>query len=288
VYVMDGQLQPVPVGVAGELYIGGAGVGQGYLNRPELTAERFIANPFGEGGDTLYRTGDLVRYRPDGTLQFLERVDTQVKLRGYRIELGEIEAVLERHPLVRQAAVQVREDTPGDARLVAYVVGAGGETLEPAELRSHLQEYLPQYMVPGIFVSLAALPLTPNQKLNRKALPRPEAGTTNANELFAEPATELEQTIAGIWRELLGLERIGVYDNFFDLGGHSLLSMQFIAKLNRSAGIRVEPRDLIMQTLGQLAARYEGAASDDSAGSGLGGLTRRLFGSVRASASGRS
>jgi len=214
VYVLDAHRQPVPVGVAGELYIGGDGLARGYWNRPELTAERFVPDPFSaHPGARLYRTGDRVRYLPDGNLEFLGRLDTQVKLRGFRIELGEIEAVLARQPQVREAVVLLREDTPGDPRLVAYVVPQG-EPLVAADLRAALKQQLPDYMVPAAFVPLPALPLTPNGKIDRKALPAPDAAAY-ANRAYEAPVGEVETTLAQIWADVLTLERVGRHDNIW-------------------------------------------------------------------------
>jgi natural product biosynthesis luciferase-like monooxygenase protein/amino acid adenylation domain-containing protein len=231
VYVLDGLLEPLPVGVLGELYIGGAGVARGYLGRPSLTAERFVSSPFGEG-ERLYRTGDLGRWRPDGELEYLGRTDHQVKVRGYRIELGEIEAALCAHPSVWQAVVVAREDAPGEKRLVGYVVGAEGVAPEAGELRGHVQRSLPDYMVPSAFVALDALPLTPNGKVDRKALPAPE-GRPEIDEYVA-PRTPVEEVLAGIWCEVLRLDRVGVHDNFFELGGHSLLAMRMIVRVGNA------------------------------------------------------
>jgi acyl carrier protein len=225
-------LQPLPVGVPGELYIGGDGLARGYLNRPELTAERFVPHPFSdEPGARLYRTGDLARYRPDGPLEFLGRLDHQVKLRGFRIELGEIEAVLGRHPAVREVIVVVREDVPGDRRLAAYVVPAQAPAPALAELRGFLKAHLPDYMVPSAFVPLEALPLTPNGKVDRRALPAPEGLRPELEAAYVAPRTEVERTIATVWQEVLRLEKVGLHDNFFDLGGHSLLLVQVYSKL---------------------------------------------------------
>ncbi|HEX6037441.1 amino acid adenylation domain-containing protein, partial [Longimicrobium sp.] len=217
-YVLDPARRPVPVGVPGELYVGGAGVARGYLNRPELTAERFVDDPFAPG--RLYRTGDRVRWLADGTLEYLGRLDEQVKIRGFRIELGEIEARLAEHPEVREAVVLAREDVPGEKRLVAYVVGEA----EADALRARLRQSLPEYMVPAAFVPLDALPLTANGKLDRKALPAPE-GDAYARAGYEAPLGEVEAALAEIWGEVLGLERVGRWDHFFELGGHSLLAI---------------------------------------------------------------
>ncbi len=228
IYLLDANLQPVPVGVAGEVYIGSAGLARGYLNRPELTAEKFIPNLYSEQpGARLYKTGDLARYLSDGNIEFLGRTDYQVKLRGFRIELGEIEAVLSQHPAVQHTVVLAREDIPGDKRLVAYVVSdqAG---LTPSELRRFLQEQLPEYMIPSVVI-LENLPLTPNGKVDRQALPKPEVGRLAAGDMV--PQTEVEQTIALVWREVLDVKQVGLHDNFFELGGHSLLMAQLHNKL---------------------------------------------------------
>jgi amino acid adenylation domain-containing protein len=231
VYILDARLQPVPIGVAGELFIGGAGLARGYLNRPELTAERFAVNPFrAESRERIYRTGDVARHRRDGTIDCLGRVDHQVKVRGFRIELGEIESVLERHSAVRQAAVVVREDDPGDARLVAYWASHGaGSTV--GELRRHVGAALPEYMVPSTFVQLAEFPLTPNGKIDRKKLPAPSSERPAVESAYVEPATDLERSISSIWQDVLKIEQVGVRDNFFDLGGSSLLIVQVQSKI---------------------------------------------------------
>ncbi|MCG8591238.1 MAG: LLM class flavin-dependent oxidoreductase [Proteobacteria bacterium] len=224
-YVVDAQLRPQPVGVPGELLIGGEGVVRGYHERPELTRDRFVPDPFsGRPEARLYRTGDLVRYRSDGTLEFLGRIDHQVKIRGYRIELGEIETLLNLHPDVREAVVVVREDTPGDKRLVAYFIAHAGTRVEADALRSALREKLPEYMVPSHFVPLARFPLTPNAKVDRKALPAPEAAQPRRT--VKPPENELQESIAAVWRDALGVDEVGLDDNFFDLGGHSLLAVR--------------------------------------------------------------
>ena len=239
VYVLRDNMQPVPVGVAGELYIGGDGLARGYLNRAELTAERFLPHPFAtQTGARLYRTGDLVRYLPDGNLEFLGRIDTQVKVRGYRIELGEIEAVLLSHPAVRAAVVVAREEEAGDKRLVAYLVGET-ESIAVIELRGYLKEKLPEYMIPSAFVMLDELPLTANGKVDRRALPAPERGRVEAGTEYVAPRTPVEEMVAGIWAEVLGVERVGVDDNFFELGGHSLLATQVISRLKESLQVEV-------------------------------------------------
>ncbi|HEU0076111.1 MAG TPA: amino acid adenylation domain-containing protein, partial [Longimicrobiaceae bacterium] len=234
VYVLDPAGSPVPIGAVGELFIGGAQVARGYLDRPELTAERFVPDPLGrERGGRLYRTGDVVRWLPDGRLEFVGRNDDQVKLRGFRVEPGEIEARLREHAQLREAAVVVREDAPGDRRLVAYYVGAEGVDVEA--LRSHLSTRLPEYMVPAAYVRLERLPLTPSGKLDRRALPAPE-GDAYARRGYEAPAGETEAALAEIWSELLKVERVGRWDHFFDLGGHSLLAVQVISRVRQVLG----------------------------------------------------
>jgi len=251
VYVLDEQLQPLPLGVQGELYIGGAGLARGYLNRPEQTAERFIANPFlekpfiaSESETRLYKTGDLVRYLPDGNIEFIGRVDHQVKVRGFRIELGEIEAVLSQHPKVEQAVVSVQEDELNDKRLTAYVVPNREQTPSVSDLRNFLREKLPEYMIPSALVLLKALPLTPNGKVDRKALPAPDSLRPELEATYVPPRTEVEQTIANIWQDRLDLEKVGIHDNFFDLGGHSLLLIQVHSQLQKLLNRDISITDL--------------------------------------------
>jgi arthrofactin-type cyclic lipopeptide synthetase C len=256
VYVLDAHQQPVPFGVVGEMYLGGVQVARGYLNRPELTAERFLDDPFSDQpGARLYRTGDVARYRADGNIEYLGRNDDQVKIRGLRIELGEIQAHLAHIDGVREAAVLAREDVPGDQRLVAYY---SGEPLEIDQLRSQLLKQLPDYMVPALFVHLPALPLSPNGKLDRQALPAPDPSALQTR-AYEAPIGEVETVIAGIWAELLKVERVGRFDHFFELGGHSLLAVNLVARMRR-AGLSADIRVLFGQpTLAALAAAVGGA-----------------------------
>jgi amino acid adenylation domain-containing protein len=273
-YVLDRELQPVPIGVHGELYIGGAGPARGYLNRPELTADRFIPNPFltampeadpkpyGPSSLRLYKTGDLVRYRPDGNIEYIGRRDHQVKIRGFRIELGEIEAVLVKHPAVRTAVVIAREDVPGDRRLVAYVVpdsATSTEELSATALRQFLQNHVPGYMLPSAVVLLDVLPLTPNGKLDRAALPAPDMNRDEA--VVVAPRTPTEAQLASIWQELLGIEKLGVNDNFFELGGHSILATQLMTRINDAFAVEIPLRQLFEQpTIAGLAGIIEQSA----------------------------
>jgi amino acid adenylation domain-containing protein len=233
VYLLDGQRRPVPVGVAGEVYIAGAGVARGYVNRPDLTNERFVSNPFGAAGSRMYRTGDRARYREDGNIEYLGRVDRQVKVLGFRIELGEIESCLAQHEDVREAAVVVREVSPGDKRLAAYLTThavTAAEQLVP-RLKSYLESQLPEYMVPATWTVLEKLPLTANGKVNHQALPAPDASPLQVD--YVAPQTDTEQRLAAIWRELLQVERVGIHDNFFELGGHSLLAITLIERMRQ-------------------------------------------------------
>jgi amino acid adenylation domain-containing protein len=305
-YILDQHLQPVPIGVAGELHIGGNGLARGYRNRPELTAERFIPDPFSQScGARLYKTGDLVRYRVDGSIEYLERIDHQVKVRGYRIELGEIEAALLRHPAVGEAVVVVQHDANGDKRLVAYLVaeqkqalgatGTSGTDLKgigtshgypaqkeeqaqsasplvlnsPQELRRFLATQLPEYMLPTAFVTLPALPLTLNGKVNRRALPDPDWFLDTAAGTFETARTLTEEILAGIWSDVLRLERINIHDNFFSLGGHSLLATQIIARVRDALQVELPLRTLFQQpTVAKMAACIEERSNDRPATDG--------------------
>jgi amino acid adenylation domain-containing protein len=251
IYILDAQGEPVPVGVAGEVHIASPGVARGYLNRPDLSAERFVPDPFGEPGARMYKTGDLGCWRADGTIEYLGRNDQQVKIRGFRIELGEIEAVLRAHPEVREAVVITREDTQDAQRLVAYIVGEAA----PEALRQHLGSRLPQYMVPVAYVALDALPLTPNGKVDHKTLPAPEGAAFGAA-VHEPPQGEIETLLVRLWSELLGIERIGRHDNFFALGGHSLLAVRLSSRVRAALGLEVPLAELFAQpTLAGYAQR---------------------------------
>ncbi|HYO57773.1 condensation domain-containing protein, partial [Archangium sp.] len=253
-YVLDEGMNPVPVGVGGELYIGGDSLARGYQDQPELTAERFIPNPFsGKPGERLYRTGDVVRWSAGGELEFLGRADRQVKVRGFRIELGEVEVVLAQHPEVREAVVVAREEAPGVKRLVAYVAAHPGQTVHEGELRAFVSRKLPEYMVPAALVVMAALPLTPNGKVDHKALPPP--GDNRAGvEGYVAPRNQNEELLAGIWAELLGVEKVGIHDNFFELGGHSLLSVKVLSHVRAIFDEELAVLDIFEQpTVAQLA-----------------------------------
>jgi amino acid adenylation domain-containing protein len=264
IYVLDAEMRPVPIGVPGELYIGGAGLARGYLHHPELTAQKFVRNPFGdETGrqSRLYKTGDLARYRPDGNLEFLGRLDHQVKIRGYRIELGEIEAALRRHPAVREAVVLAREEISGTKRLVAYVVPKGEQAPARQELRRFLEERLPAYMVPAAFIRLDTVPLTPNGKIDRHALLAPGLARSERETTFLPPRDALELRLASIWENILRIEPVGVQDNFFDLGGDSLQAMHLLAQVEQAWGRKLPLATLVQApTVAQLARvlRHEG------------------------------
>ncbi|HJT03156.1 MAG TPA: amino acid adenylation domain-containing protein, partial [Pseudonocardiaceae bacterium] len=245
VYVLDGRLRPVAVGVVGELYIAGSGLARGYLGRAGLTASRFIANPFGAAGGRMYRSGDLVRWSPGGDLEYLGRADDQVKIRGFRIELGEIEAALATHPGLSEVVVTAREDQPGTKRLIAYLVPATDSVPEPAQLRAHLSQVVPDYMVPAVFITLDELPLGPTGKLDRTALPAPESAGQPVAEYVA-PRTDTERALADIWAQVLGVDRVGVYDNFFELGGDSILSLQVMSRVRVTLDAELSPRALFL------------------------------------------
>ncbi|MCC5615453.1 amino acid adenylation domain-containing protein [Nostoc sp. CHAB 5836] len=247
VYLLDSNLQPVPIGVPGELYVSGDGLARGYLNRADLTNQKFLPNPFQEAGGTrqeagggrLYKTGDLARYLPDGNIEFLGRIDDLVKIRGFRVELGEVEAVLSKHPQINQAVAKVHGKSAREKYLVAYFVPIPGETITVEQLRTFLTEQLPDYMIPSAFVEMESFPLTPNGKVNRRALPEPTTSRPELGQTFVQPRTPTEEILAGIWRDVLGLEQVGIYDNFFDLGGHSLLATQVIALTRKAFGIEL-------------------------------------------------
>ena len=238
IYILDGKQQPVPVGVPGELWIAGEGVARGYWRRPDLTREKFVTNPFAPEG-RMYRTGDLVRYRADGVIDFLGRVDHQVKVRGHRIELGEIEAALMQHSDIRQAVVVLRADNPDDPQLAAYIITSGSEAAAPNALRDFLKQKLPEHMIPVVYVPLEQMPLTPNGKVDRKALPAPQGSRVKAEGGFVPPQNNLERSVAAIWRDILHVEHVGVDDNFFDFGGHSLQVVQVQNRVRETLGIDV-------------------------------------------------
>ena len=263
-YVLDKRIDPVPIGVAGDLYISGDNQARGYHGHPELTDERFVPNPFSNvNGARMYRTGDVCRWLPDGNLQYFGRSDFQVKVRGYRIELGEIEATLDKHPAVRQSLASVREDQPGQQRLVGYVVLRDGSVLEPAALQEHVRESLPEFMVPSAVVILDAFPLTPNGKVDRRALPAPDWSQNATGEKQA-PKDRLELTLIRIWEKVLGVSNIGVDDNYFDLGGHSVLAVRLMAEIEKAVGRKIPLTSLFRgSTVASLAKLLrEGSEAD--------------------------
>jgi hypothetical protein len=261
-HVLDRNRQPVPVGVPGELCIGGVQLARGYLNRPEQTQERFIPDPFSEApGARLYRTGDLCRFSPNGDLEFMGRIDHQVKLRGYRIELGEIEAALEGQPEVQQAVVEVREVGPNNPALVAYVTLANGGEPDPSGLQTALSASLPEHMVPQHWMILPNLPIAPSGKVDRKALPDPERSSRPESD-YVSPDTDMERALAAIWEEVLGIDRVGARDDFFRLGGHSILAIRVASRIRRDLGVELPLRRLFgTPVLRPLAQELEGLAA---------------------------
>jgi acyl carrier protein len=258
---LDQQLQPVPAYTGGELYIGGDGLARGYIGQPALTAERFVPDALGTAsGRRLYRTGDLGGYLPDGRLEYFRRNDHQVKLRGIRVEVGEIEVLLTRHEAVREAIVLAREDLPGDTRLAAYVVPAQTQAPAAGVLRRHLQTWLPDYLVPSAFVFLDSLPLTVSGKVDRRALPAPKGLRQEQETPFVAPSTPTAIELAEIWKQILRIERVGLYDNFFDIGGHSLLAVQLVSHIKAKFGVELPLRDLFgTPVLEAVAARVDEA-----------------------------
>ncbi|MBD2776522.1 non-ribosomal peptide synthetase [Iningainema tapete] len=272
VYLLDRNLQPVPIGVPGELYVSGAGLASGYLNRVDLTNQKFIPNPFEEsgvrsqesGGRRLYKTGDLARYQPDGNIEFLGRIDDLVKVRGFRVELGEVEAVLSKHPQINQAVAKVHGASAREKYLVAYFVPIRGQTVTVEQLRTFLTEQLPDYMIPSAFVEMESFPLTPNGKVNRRALSEPTTSRPELGQTFVEPRTPTEEILAGIWRDVLGLEKVGIYDNFFNLGGQSLKATQVISLTRKAFGIELPLLSLFESpAIAPLAKKIEAASQPD-------------------------
>ena len=265
-YVLNETLNPVSAGETGELYIGGAGLARGYFKQPELTARGFIPDPFSaSGGARLYKTGDLVRYLANGEIEHLGRMDYQVKLRGFRVELEEIEAVLTQHPTVDQCVVIVRQDQPGEKRLVAYLVAVPGSKPKISELLRVARAKLPDYMVPAAFVLLERMPLTANNKIDRLSLPAPDLTRPDLKEEFVAPRTPAEDTLAGIWAEVLYLDRVGVNDNFFELGGHSLLATKVISRVRDTFQVELPLTDIFeSSTVAELAGVIARASREDS------------------------
>ena len=249
----------VPIGVAGGLHIGGIGLARGYLNRPALTAEKFVPNPFSQDpGARLYQTGDIGRHLPDGNIEFIGRRDHQVKIRGYRIELGEIESALIQHPAVREAVVVAHQEALGDTRLVAYLVNEREVSPTAGELRDFLHEKLPEYMVPAVFVTLEALPLLNNGKIDRRRLPASQRSRTDFNKSYVAPRAVTEELLAEIWAQVLGIERVGIYDDFFELGGHSLLATQAVSRIREAFQVELPLRRLFeLPTIAGLAPNIE-------------------------------
>jgi hypothetical protein len=266
-YILDNHLYPVPIGIPGEICVGGVGLARGYANSPDLTAERFIPDPFSaEPNARLYRTGDLARYRSDGRIEFLGRVDHQVKIRGFRVEIGEIEAVLSHHPGVQQAIVVACDDAQGRNRLVAYVIPKKGEVLVAGELRDFLRRELPDYMIPSMFMMLDTFPLTPNRKVDRRALPGPEQRRPELTNPVVQPCTVVQEVLARIWGDVLKLDQVGIYDNFFELGGHSLLATQVISRASEALQVDLPLRAFFENpTVADLAIRISQVQAQKSA-----------------------
>jgi len=259
VYTLDAHLNPVPVGVQGELYIGGFNVSRGYLNQAGLTAEKFIPDPFSKvPGARIYKTGDLVRYLPDGNIEYLARIDQQLKIRGFRIEPGEIESMLAKHPKVQQSVVIAGEDRTGSSHLIAYVVGKDGQVPTSSELKRFLKKHLPDYMLPSVFVRLESLPLTPNGKVNHRALRTAEGLSPQHEAPAVMPENQLEKLIAEIWQDLLQIKKVGLYDNFFEVGGYSLLMVQVHTKLQKVLGQELSLVEMFNYPTVQALAEYIG------------------------------
>jgi acyl-CoA synthetase (AMP-forming)/AMP-acid ligase II/acyl carrier protein len=259
-YVLDQRQQRVPIGVTGEIYIGGAGVAKGYLNRQDLTAERFVPNPFtsdGQSPSRLYRTGDLARFLPDRDIEYLGRIDHQVKIRGFRVELGEIETNLTSHPAIRESIVVAHAQNAATT-LVAYIVTDRDSPPATDDLRAYLRQRLPDYMLPASFISMEEMPLTPNGKVDRKALPEPDTSRPVLTKGYVPPETEIEQRMAEIWQKVLGLEKVGRHDNFFDLGGDSISVMKMMICVSQVLGVETPPKTLFeMPTLADFAGSVE-------------------------------
>lgn len=257
IYLLDSHLQPVPIGVPGELYVGGVGLARGYLNRPELTTENFIPNPFSDTPKArLYKTGDLARYLADGNIEFLGRTDYQVKIRGFRVELSEVEMVLSQYPALKESVVLVREDIPNEKRLVAYIVPEEQQSPTVSELHGFLKVILPDYMLPSAFVILDTLPLLPNGKVNRQALPVPDRSRPVLEETLVLPRNSVEERLAEIWTEILELDQVGIHDDFFELGGYSLLATQVVSQISGTFQVELPLRSLFeTPTIAELAIK---------------------------------
>ncbi len=280
-YVLDKQMRLVPVGVVGELYVGGIGVARGYLNRPELTGERFMPNPYAQQASArIYRTGDQVKWRSDGELEYIDRVDHQVKVRGFRVELGEIESVLRNYEAVRDVVVMARDNVAGDKRLVAYVIAENEMTPSVGELRGYMQERLPDYMVPFSFIVLNEFPLTPNGKINRAALPAPDNARPELDDIFVAPRTPMEEKLAAIWEGVLGITGIGIYDNFFEMGGHSLMATQLISRVREAFNVELPVKVFFTgdPTIARLASEIEEIQLSDPSADDIAEMLKELDG----------